>query len=55
MPSLDALVNAVHKAVLQATDIAEAHELESLQREQYWYREVKKDGTPVTDDSGNPV
>ena len=55
MPSLDSFVSAIHTAVLQATDIAEAHELESIQREQFWYQEVKKDGTLVTDEEGNPV
>ena len=55
MPSFDTLVNAIHTAVLKATDIAETHELESIQKEEYWYREVGKDGTPVTDADGNDV
>ena len=55
MPGFDTLVNAIHTAVLRATDIAETHELESIQKEEYWYREVGKDGTPVTDADGNEV
>ena len=55
MPTFDSLVGAVHTAVLQATDIAESHELEGIRRAQYWYQEVKKDGSPVLDGEGNPV
>ena len=55
MPSFGSLVEAVHKAVLKATDIAEKHELESLQSEEYWYRATDDKGKSLTDDQGNPV
>ena len=50
MPTFDALVNAVHTAVLQATDIAEAHELDGIRREEYWYKDpvaVEENGQPI--------
>ena len=55
MPTFDSLVGAIHSAVLQATDIAESHELERIQQQGYWYKEVGKDGSPVVDGEGNPV
>jgi len=55
MATFDNLVNAIHSAVLKATDIAETHELDSIHKEEYWYREVAKDGTPVKDGEGNEV
>jgi|TARA_R100001082_G_scaffold91104_1_gene57741 hypothetical protein len=55
MPTFDSLVGAIHSAVLQATDIAESHELERIQQQGYWYTEVNRDGSPVVDDDGNPI
>lgn len=53
--SLDDLVSAIQKAVLGATDIAERHELDSLQREEFWYQEHDKKGKPITADDGTPI
>ena len=52
---LNDMVEAIQAAVMSATDIAERHELDSLQKEEFWYREVNKDGTPVKDAGGNDV
>ncbi|MEC8306832.1 MAG: DUF2589 domain-containing protein [Chlamydiota bacterium] len=55
MPTFDNLVESVHKAVLSATDLAEKHELASLEQEEFWYRVTDNKGNPLTDDEGNPV
>ena len=52
---LDAMVKAIQGAVLSATDIAERHELDSLTKEEFWYRPVNEDGSPVKDDKGRDV
>lgn len=48
--SLDDLVKSIQSAVLAATDIAERHELDSLQREEFWERKLGDDGEPEMDD-----
>ena len=55
MPTFDNLVESVHKAVLSATDLAEKHELSSLEKEEFWYWVTDNKGTPLTDDNGNPI
>ncbi len=55
MPTFDNLVESVHKAVLSATDLAEKHELASLENEEYWYWVTDNKGNPLTDDEGNPI
>ena len=52
---LDDMVEAIQTAIMSATDIAERHELDSLQKEEFWYKELHKDGTPVKDQDGNEV
>lgn len=52
---LDDMVQAIQAAVLSATDIAERHELDSLQNEEFWFKALHKDGTAVTDENGNNV
>lgn len=52
---LDKMVEAIQSAIMSATDIAERHELDSLQKEEFWYKERHKDGTPVKDAEGNEV
>ena len=53
--SLEDLVKAIQAAVLGATDIAERHELHSLEREEFWYQEHDKNGKPITAEDGTPV
>jgi len=47
--SLDDLVKSIQSAVLAATDIAERHELDSLQREEFWERKLDGNGDPEMD------
>lgn len=47
--SLDEFVEALNNAVVRATDIAETHELKSIQDQEYWI------DTGDKDDDGNPV
>jgi hypothetical protein len=51
--SLDDLVKSIQSAVLAATDIAERHELDALQREEFWERQLDDDGNPVVQDGKN--
>ena len=47
--SLDDFVEAIHAAVIKSTDIAETHELNHIQQQEYWIDtgEKAEDGTPI--------
>lgn len=47
--SLDEFVSAIQEAVLKSTDIAETHELQHIQQEEYWIDTGEKDsdGGPI--------
>ena len=47
--SLDEFVEAIHTAVIKSTDIAERHELDHIQQQEYWIDTGEKagDGTPI--------
>jgi hydroxylamine reductase (hybrid-cluster protein) len=53
--SLEDIVHSIQSAVLAATDIAERHELDSLQKEEFWERQLDDKGEPVKDEEGREV
>jgi hypothetical protein len=53
--SLEDIVHSIQSAVLAATDIAERHELDSLQKEEFWERKLDENGETVKDNEGRDI